>query len=870
MILVFAFVLLALRIFYSVGEMIFERDWPRHTWRGLFIALALFLMCCSAFGQAARYDWNVQTINSSAPQPGGEYPVLSIPGATVNICNAPATGFTVISTGVISNGCTNLATTYTDATMGTPCSTSTQFTRAGSTTCVGYADSQGGFGLWIAGGTYQYTVTTPAGSYGPYDFTAGNGGTLASVTSAQGTAPIQVNGDSGTPHTGAVTVSCPECAQSGLNFGNYLTPPTLTQGAWIYPTAFTPISSSYTCSPYGASVPPSVALGTFGGSLAATAGPCGNNPNPDIAGATFTFAGALEAAGINPANVTAMWAGVTFSVSQTGVSTSVALSCNANSPANNWLNQNVPLQQTTFSITGTNADAVSCTITANHAFGNGTGTMNLNMPVLAVFVTYTGTPVVAPPQTAFQSPLNFNAGTSTVNLNLPYDLAWDTGIADVYAAAVPAYITIGQTAISGVGSSVYLYPAHTNISGTPTFNMNASGAMTIVKAGGTLTSGDIVAGKIAHLVSNGTNWQLLNPQTGVAAALSGVPTGAAGGSVNAWTVTTTPYFSSLAAGQMVLWLPTGQNTSATPTLNVNGTGAITIVKSGNTALYTSGDLSGGEWALVTYNGTNWILQNPYKANSFFFRNVTGGMSIGSTLQPSNSNTIVGVVTSSGLSDTTVGNLATSSGTSVAVGYLAHAGGHDVMIGAAAGSNFTPTASNFNTCVGYNCFNGISQAGTPTHNIAIGDSAGSSGNNFTNSGYIGSSSYTSANGTTNQWLFGYNIQSGKSNYQQFGNTSITDTQINGIIERPVGTAIASATTIAPTQPMFHVTGTTAIQTITAPSACTTTGYACQLTIIPDGLWTTIIGGNIALATTAVVSKTLTMTYDPATSLWYPSY
>jgi hypothetical protein len=88
---------------------------------------------------------------------------------------------------------------------------------------------------------------------------------------------------------------------------------------------------------------------------------------------------------------------------------------------------------------------------------------------------------------------------------------------------------------------------------------------------------------------------------------------------------------------------------------------------------------------------------------------------------------------------------------------------------------------------------------------------------------------------------------------------------------IGTAIASATTIAPTgSGIFHVTGTTPIVTITPPFGCTTTGFGCTVTLIPDGLWTTTNAGNIAIATTAVVSKQLVMTYDPAAVKWYPSY
>ncbi|HKT90089.1 MAG TPA: hypothetical protein VJQ59_16710 [Candidatus Sulfotelmatobacter sp.] len=80
----------------------------------------------------------------------------------------------------------------------------------------------------------------------------------------------------------------------------------------------------------------------------------------------------------------------------------------------------------------------------------------------------------------------------------------------------------------------------------------------------------------------------------------------------------------------------------------------------------------------------------------------------------------------------------------------------------------------------------------------------------------------------------------------------------------GANITSATTIAPVAGISHVTGTTTITTITAPAGFTT---GC-IVLIPDGLWVTTTGGNIALGTTAVVSKALTMCYDG--SLWYPSY
>lgn len=81
-------------------------------------------------------------------------------------------------------------------------------------------------------------------------------------------------------------------------------------------------------------------------------------------------------------------------------------------------------------------------------------------------------------------------------------------------------------------------------------------------------------------------------------------------------------------------------------------------------------------------------------------------------------------------------------------------------------------------------------------------------------------------------------------------------------------IASAVTIAPTTQIVFISGTAAIDTITPPSPISLGGG--QITLIPTGIFTTTLLGNIALASTAVVSKALIMTYDVTTAKWYPSY
>lgn len=84
-------------------------------------------------------------------------------------------------------------------------------------------------------------------------------------------------------------------------------------------------------------------------------------------------------------------------------------------------------------------------------------------------------------------------------------------------------------------------------------------------------------------------------------------------------------------------------------------------------------------------------------------------------------------------------------------------------------------------------------------------------------------------------------------------------------------IASATTILPTGPLFHMTGTTSVATITTPVGCNATASgSCQFTIICDGVCVWGTGGNISTASgTFVAGSAVTFIWNPATSKWMPS-
>ena len=93
----------------------------------------------------------------------------------------------------------------------------------------------------------------------------------------------------------------------------------------------------------------------------------------------------------------------------------------------------------------------------------------------------------------------------------------------------------------------------------------------------------------------------------------------------------------------------------------------------------------------------------------------------------------------------------------------------------------------------------------------------------------------------------------------------DVPIGGLSQAP--TLTITSNTIAPTKPISFV-GAGLIKTITAPVGIA--GAGGQITLIPTAAFTTDATGNIAIASTAVIGRAMTMTYDGGTAKWYPSY
>lgn len=112
------------------------------------------------------------------------------------------------------------------------------------------------------------------------------------------------------------------------------------------------------------------------------------------------------------------------------------------------------------------------------------------------------------------------------------------------------------------------------------------------------------------------------------------------------------------------------------------------------------------------------------------------------------------------------------------------------------------------------------------------------------------------------LFTFTLQSQTNNQSNQDNLHLCGSLTSG-----QGSSLSSGTTITPTHTIHQVSGVTSIATITTPSGIK---GGCQIVLMPTGVWATLTSSNIALVSTAVVDKTLTMTWDSTATKWKPSY
>ncbi len=123
------------------------------------LILSVWLATSFAFAQTPVYVKPFPIYPAS-----GSINTPSFPNATVNVCNYPSIGVP----------CTNLATTYRAPLTSLVCPSSAQLVASSAGNCASTTDALGNLGFWALPGTYAYTITTTAGSFGPYFASSGS------------------------------------------------------------------------------------------------------------------------------------------------------------------------------------------------------------------------------------------------------------------------------------------------------------------------------------------------------------------------------------------------------------------------------------------------------------------------------------------------------------------------------------------------------------------------------------------------------------------------------------------------------------------------------------------------------------------------
>ena len=190
-----------------------------------------------------------------------------------------------------------------------------------------------------------------------------------------------------------------------------------------------------------------------------------------------------------------------------------------------------------------------------------------------------------------------------------YNLGNETGAADAYVVT----LNLDNASIGfSTGALVSFRPLHTNVTTTPTLNVNGNGAKPIrLLNGQTVVAGDLqepnpTANYVTCMWDQSIGWLLLTPyistyttrrQVQQSSYNYGTDTGVA----DAYAVALTPAVTAYTDGLQVMFNPVNVNITTTPTLAINGLAAKTITSPNVTIPVTTGDLSNTQLAWCIYS-----------------------------------------------------------------------------------------------------------------------------------------------------------------------------------------------------------------------------------------------------------------------------
>ena len=176
----------------------------------------------------------------------------------------------------------------------------------------------------------------------------------------------------------------------------------------------------------------------------------------------------------------------------------------------------------------------------------------------------------------------------------------------------PANFTLSK------GTSIYITFDNENTVNNPTLNISGSGAKAIYYKGVRVIYQGLTTGIVYHMVYDGTNWVIVNEIQARAGTASN-NAGTAGKTV------TCPGFV-LCTNNVAYVKFTNTNSHATPTLNINSTGAKNIVFQGATTTHAYRILRAGITYVFRYNGS----QYEFLGDNFYHVYVRGVSAIAAT------------------------------------------------------------------------------------------------------------------------------------------------------------------------------------------------------------------------------------------------